>query len=377
MSLSQSSNLEQTKTPRITNLDFLRGVFIILALHQHFTYYVNMWYVDYFRDAIALTSTYKIHFPMIGQQVSCDSINQFLATILIPWVSQIYLTMASFNLAVRDRESFSQKMPAKLKTMGLIFLFFAAENFIVAPNFGQAISFYPIMLWMVVLGMLSLIYRFIGIAGVVALALLACLRFVIPVELLSDLAQETIRQTIHPGFEYDARLEYFIHSGCLGFIMGHIHYHKRRFAHSKDITIMFIGTMAMIVYAIFGDKFYVYADDILRTEHDLARTFTGMLYILGIQAFIISLFLLLERKKILLKVPIVNWVGTHSLLVFGLHRILFVRIIGPFFIFLGSLYGFTLGATIIDVYIYIAIALAICYAIKKFRLFEIIMQQKG
>ena len=375
--MSQSSNLEEIKTPRITNLDFLRGFFIILALDQHFTYYVNMWYIEYFRDAIALTSTYKVHFPMIGQQVASDVYNHFLAITFTPWVSQIYLTMAAFNLARRDQDSFTKELPSKLKMMGLIFLFFVAENFIVAPNFGQAISFYPIMLWMVVLGMLGVLYRYAGISGVVGLTLLSCIRFVVPVELLSDLFQDTVRQNLHPGFEYDARLEYFVLSGCLGFIMGHIHYHKRRFAHNKDMTFMIIGVLAMIVYFLFGDKFHVDMDDFLRTEHDLARTFTGMLYILGAQVFVISFFLWLERKKIQVKLPVVNWVGKNSLLIFGFHRILFVRIIAPFFVFLGSVYSFTLGASIGEIYLYVAITLLICYAVKKFRLFEIIMQQKG
>lgn len=376
MSLNLTNNLED-KSPRITNLDFLRGIFIILALDQHFTYYINMWYVEYFRDAIALTSTYKIHYPMIGQQVASDVYNHFLAIVFTPWVSQIYLTMAAFNLAKRNQEDFAKSLPGKLKMMGLIFLFFVAENFIVAPNFGQAISFYPIMLWMVVLCIIAIVYRYVGFGGVLGVTIFACMRFVLPMEMISDFFQDTIRNSLHPGFEYDARLEYFFLSGCLGFIMGYVHYHKRSYAHKKDLLFGIGGALLTLVYVFWGDKFVVDLDDFFRTEHDLAQTFSGTCYILGIQAIVISFFLWLEKKKVRIVVPVVNWVGTHSLLVFGLHRILFVRILAPIAIFIGSIAGFTLGASIWEIYIYVFITLAICYFIKKSRITDVVLQQKG
>lgn len=376
MSLNLTNNLEDN-SPRITNLDFLRGIFIILALDQHFTYYINMWYVEYFRDAVALTSTYKIHFPMIGQQVSSDYYNHLLAVIFTPWVSQIYLTMAAFNLAKRNQEDFAKTLPGKLKVMGLVFLFFVAENFIVAPNFGQAISFYPIMLWMVVLSIIAIVYRYVGFGGVLGITIFACMRFVLPMDMISNFFQDTIRETLHPGFEYDARLEYFILSGCLGFIMGYVHYHKRSYAHKKDLLFEIGGAFLVLIYCLWGDNFVVYYDDFFRTEHDLAQTFSGTCYILGIQAIVISFFLWLERKKVRINVPVVNWVGTHSLLVFGLHRILFVRILAPIAIFIGSIAGFTLGARIWEIYIYVFITLAICYFIKKSRITDVVLQQKG
>lgn len=365
------------KSPRLINLDFLRGLFIILALDQHFTYYINMWYVDYFRDAIALTTTYKIHFPLIGQQISTDTFNHWLAVTFTPWVSQIYLTMAAFNLAKRDQHEFAKTLPLKLKTMGLIFIFFVMENMIVAPNFGQAISFYPIMLWMVILGLIALIYRYLGISGVVGLTIFSLLRFIIPFEMLSSSFEDIIRSHFHPGFEYDARPEYFILSGCLGFLMGYVHFHKQSIAHKKDLLFGFIGTLLAVIYLLFGDKFTVDSADIFRTEHDLARSFSGTCYILGIQAIVISAFLWLERKHIRLKVPLITWVGQHSLLIFGLHRIFFVRMIAPVAVFLGSLFGFTLGASTLEIYLYISITLALCAFVKYSRITDLILLQKG
>lgn len=374
MSLKTNDNNELSS--RIVNLDFLRGFFILLALQQHFTYYINMWYVDYFRDTMALTSTYSVHFPMIGKQISSDTLNYWFAMVFTPWVSQVYLTMAAFNLAKKDQLSFGESLGARFKVFGLIFLYFVFENFIVAPNFGQAISFYPIMLWMVVLGALSLVYKFLGIRGVLVLTLLSCLRFIIPVELISDFFESMVRSTIHPGYEYDARLEYFILSGCLGFIMGYVHYHLPMYKHKKDFLFAGMGLLLVLIYILIGDKFVMYRDDFFRTEHDLARTFSGTAYVLGIQAIVISAFLWLERKKIIFNIPLLNWMGVYSLMIFALHRILFVKVIAPTSVMFGSLFGRVLTASTLEIYIYIFITLALCYFVRVSPLSDIILQKR-
>jgi len=374
--MSLKKNNSDELRPRLVNLDFLRGLFIILALDQHFTYYINMWYVDYFRDTMALTSTYAVHFPMIGKQVSSDYFNHLLAIIFTPWVSQIYLTMAAFNLAQKDQLTFGTEIGNKFKIFGMILLYFILENFIVAPNTGQAISFYPIMLWMVILGLISLVYNYVGIRGVLIFTLLALLRFVIPVEYLSDFFEEVIQGRIHPGFEYDARFEYFVLSGCLGFVMGYVHYHMPLYKHKKDLLFAGFGALLVLIYVLIGDTFVVPYDDFFRTEHDLARTFSGTTYIIGIQAIVISAFLWLEKKNIKMNISLINWVGVYSLMIFALHRILFVKLIAPVSIMIGNLTGRTLGASIIEIYIYVFITLGICYFIKKSPLSDIVLQRK-
>jgi hypothetical protein len=374
--MSLKKNNSDELRPRLVNLDFLRGLFIILALDQHFTYYINMWYVDYFRDTMALTSTYAVHFPMIGKQISSDYFNHLLAIIFTPWVSQIYLTMAAFNLAQKDQLTFGIEIGNKFKIFGMILLYFILENFIVAPNSGQAISFYPIMLWMVILGFISLIYNYVGIRGVLIFTLLTLLRFVIPVEYLSDFFEEVIQGRIHPGFEYDARFEYFVLSGCLGFIMGYVHYHMPLYKHKKDLLFAGLGALLVLIYVLIGDTFVVPYDDFFRTEHDLARTFSGTAYIIGIQAIVISAFLWLEKKNIKMNIPLINWVGIYSLMIFALHRILFVKLIAPISIMIGSLTGRTLGASIVEIYIYVFITLGICYFINKSPISDIVLQRK-
>lgn len=374
--MSLKTNNNDVLSSRIVNLDFLRGFFVILALHQHFTYYMNMWYVDFFRDSIALSSTYAIHAKMIGTQLLSGDATYWFAYLFTPWVSQIYLTMSAFNLAKKSQEDFGAGLSGKFKIYGFIFLYFIFENFIVAPNTGQAISFYPIMLWMVVLCILSVIYNYMGIKGIAVLTLLSFSIFVVPIELISDFFEEIIRTRIHPGYEYDARLEYFILSGCLGFIMGYVHYHLPNYKQKKDLMFIVIGLALVLIYALAGDPFVVYQSDLFRTEHDLARTFTGTAYILGIQAIIISTFLWLERKKIYLRAPIITWVGINSLLVFALHRIFFVKLIAPVSTLIASLSGRTMSANIIDIYVYIFITLGLCYFVKVTPIADIILQKR-
>jgi hypothetical protein len=258
----------------------------------------------------------------------------------------------------------------------MIFLYFIVENFIVAPNTGQAISFYPIMLWMVVLGLLSVVYNYLGIRGVLVFTLLSLLRFIVPVEYLSDFFEEIIQGRMHPGFEYDARFEYFVLSGCLGFIMGYVHYHMPLYKHRKDLLFTAVGALLILVYVLIGDAFSVPYDDFFRTEHDLARTFSGTAYIIGIQAIVISAFLWLEKKNIKFNVPLINWVGIYSLMIFALHRILFVKLIAPVSIMIGSITGRTLGASIIEIYIYVFITLSICYFVNVSPISNIVLQRK-
>lgn len=374
--MSLKINNRDDSRPRIVNLDFLRGIFIILALNQHFTYYINMWYVDYFRDTMALTTTYAVHFPMIGKQIASDVYNHWLAIVFTPWVSQIYLTMSAFNLAKKNQIIFGEEMSGKFKMFGLIFLYFVLENFLVAPNLGQAISFYPIMLWMVILVIISLVYKFLGIKGILALTLLSMLRFVIPIEMVSDFFEMIIKTNVHPGFEYDARFEYFILSGLLGFIMGYVHFHQPNLRHRKDYMFMGFGLVLVLIYAAIGDKFTVPYDDFFMTEHDLARTFSGTAYIIGIQAILISFFLWLEKRNIKLNVPLINWVGIYSLMIFALHRIFFVKLIAPISVMVGSITGRTIGASIIEIYIYIFITLGLCYFVKTSPISDIILQKR-
>ena len=373
MSLSKRNSNELRE--RIVNLDFLRGFFIILALNQHFAYYLNMWYVEYFRDSLALSSTYAVHFSMIGKNLAVDKVSYWLAIIFTPWVSQVYLTMAAFNLGKYSQDDLKNDNNKKFKIYLLILLFFIGENLIVAPNLGQGLSFYPIMLWMLVLSILNLVYRYLGITGILILATFSLLRFMIPIELISDFFEELVQAKVHPGFEYDAKIEYFILSGCLGFLIGHIYYFKYKYLRFNYKMFIPVGVALSLPHLLWGIPFQVNPSDVFASEHDLSRTFLGTLFILGVQAIVIPLFLWLEENQIKINIRLVNWIGINSILIFAFHRIIFVKVIAPISTLVHAMMNEVLSASTAVIYLYIAITILICYVLQKSPLLNVIVKK--
>jgi hypothetical protein len=159
--------------------------------------------------------------------------------------------------------------------------------------------------------------------------------------------------------------------------MGYFHYHANHFKKVKNQYFMMFGTVLVLVYAKFGEPFSIMRDDVFMTEHDLASTFTGTLYILGVQAIVISAFLWLEDRNVKFKIPVVSWIGINSILIFALHRILFVRIIAPVSVMVGSIVGRTLTPTFLELYTYIIITLVICYLIKVSKISELILKNNS
>jgi hypothetical protein len=371
--LSQN-NLDER--PKITNFDFLLGFFVILAMDEHFTYYLNWWYIDFFKEFPALRATYQIHLPMLEKNLQTDHLNAMLGNIFIPWVSQIYLSLAAFKLAGKDSGILNQNLFSRLKIYLLIILVFIFENFFVAPDFGQAISIYPITIWMIILTLLTFIYAKFDIKGIVFILIISLCRWFTPIDEWSDFFQLIMIKNIHPGFEYDARIEYFLTSGCLGFILGYIYYHKEQIKEKFFISAILMGLLLASTFFLSGGSFYSDPTNSLSNEHELTRTFQGSIYIWGMIVLVISLMTTLEMKNIKINLPIINWVGKNSLTIFGTHRILFLKIIMPISMFIGAMSGRTIGASTIEIYIYIAFSIALGWILQKLKLHRIIFPQK-
>lgn len=367
--------INEKDSKRIVNLDFLRGLFIILAMNQHFAYYLNMWYVEYFRDSIALGTTYQSHLEMIGKNLPIDVVTYWLAKIFTPWVSQIYLTMAAFNLGKYSQDEMKNNINEKIKTHMLILTFFIAENLIVAPNLGQGISIYPIMLWMIILTILSLAFRFFGVAGIVCVAFVSMFRFIIPIELISGFFEHLIKYKIHPGFEYDAKVEYFILSGCMGYLIGHVYYFKNNYRSINYKIFILLGFLFSAPYLFWGNSFEINIVDVFATEHSLSRSMLGSFFILGVQALVISAFLWLEERQVRFNIRVINWIGINSILVFAFHRIIFVKIIAPLSTLIHAMMNERLSASTIMIYIYISLTVLICYLLQRSPILKVILKK--
>jgi hypothetical protein len=360
---------------RIVNFDLLRGFFIFLALWQHFGQYLNIWYVDFFREAGVLEKNYLSHKHMLGYNLPCDLFSHWAAWFFTPWVSQVYLTLAAFNLAKRNQEDFKSVFKNKLKIFGLLYFFFVMENLIVAPNFGEGISFYPIMSWMVILTLIAVSFRYFGIKGVVSLFALSFVKWVLPDSFFEGAGFEFwMQENIHAQYEFDAQVDYFLSSGCMGFILGWVYHHKEEWGFKRELWQSVVGFLLFMIWVIWGEKFTVNFMDVFETEHDLAEEFLGLLSILGVQLMVLSSFLFIEKKGLQLKIPLLHWIGVNSLTIFAFHRIVYVCFLVPFMMIIANLMKTSLINTWYIHWINILIVCCFTWVIQKTQLHKLVVR---
>jgi hypothetical protein len=365
---------ENQQSFRLVNLDTLRGLFIFLALLEHFTYFVNYLYIDFFKDAIAFNnSPYYIYKFLDGKHMPASGVLVTLYKYLGFWIEHIFLTLAAFNLAKYSQSELNTALKGKLKLFVVLFFIFLAENFMVARHFGEAISIYPIMSWFVILGLLSFIYSKLGSGGVATLLIAGLLLLFNPVGPIWEVSlelEEWAQAFIHPEIEYNAKLEYFIPSACMGFFLGHVHYQKKLWSRYKDFAFLVGGLLLSLFFFKYGNFPKVNPRDIFEYEYVLAKSGVGMTGILGIQMFVISLVLYLEKIKINPTIPLINWIGKYSLLVFLFHRVFFVHLYVPLRIFIGAHISYPLTNTFTEQFIGISFCVGLTYLVKNGRIFK-------
>lgn len=361
---------------RLKNFDFLLGFFVILAMDEHFTYYLNWWYVEFFKEFPALKTIYQSHYSSIGKNLTTDNFNTMIGIIFIPWVSQIYLALTTFKLAAKSKGALKSGLRDRLKVLALIALVFIIENFLVAPNFGEAISIYPIVMWMTVLAILTTVFALWDYKGIIFVLIIG---LIIPFYFLPDVStyfQHWMAINVHPEFEYDARLEYFLASGCIGFLLGYCYFNFYEKIEKIFLMTIGLGILFVLFYFKSNSRFDINPSSSLDNEHQLAQSVGGLLYIWGMILIVLSAFALLEKKKIHIKIPIINWVGENSLTVFGLHRIVFIRIIIPISMFIMAMMGKSLGAGTIEIFTYILLTIGFAYMVSRLKLYRVIFPSK-
>jgi hypothetical protein len=224
---------------------------------------------------------------------------------------------------------------------------------------------------MIIMSLIAILYRYFGIKSIVVLGIISLFRFFMKESNIGDEIQLWGQSHIHPSFEYDARLEYFLTSGCVGFLLGFIHYHVIEWKSFKDYVGIAIGSILFIIWYIYGEPVVLIHTNAFAREHDWAVSPSGYCLIIGLQVLVISLFLKLEQKNVTFNWPIINWVGMNSILVFALHRVLFVKVIAPIIVLIGSMIGRTITAHWIEMYSYTFITIGLCWLIKKYKLHNV------
>lgn len=361
--------------PRLVNLDFLRGVFIFLALYQHYTVFINYWFVHYFKEQKFTNEFYSIFEGMMGVRIPADDLSVNFAWFFTTWVSQIYLTLAAFNLSTRTQEEFKKVYFTKLKLFAIIFLFFMIESFVVAPNLGFALSITPIMTWMVVLTLLAVIFRYFGEKGVLLLLAFSFVRWLTPMHFSLSIDFEVWMQNwIHPDFEYDARIEYFLTSGCLGFLLGRLYYGHQH-GQKLLLSILPLGLLLALPWLIWGDPYTINRMNLFETEHQLAKDFLGSIYIYGVQLFLIPFFIIMEGRGVVFRIPFFHWLGVNSLTVFAFHRIYFIFIGGPLWAYLVAVvFDSPLSHQSVIIWFNIAICALFCLIFQKTKMAQILLR---
>jgi hypothetical protein len=360
---------------RLLYLDVLRGFFVFLALSQHYSGYINYWMVYYFRESReTIEHYYPSFFDYVGVRIPIDTYSYWLSMIFTPWVTHVYLALAALNLAKRKDLDFDLHYFNKIKIFTVLFLFFFFENFTVALNLGDALSFYPLMAWMVILVLIATAYRLARLKGVIALMVLNYCRFLIPDSwALTDQGISFFQYWIHPDFNYESRIEYFLESGCLGFLIGYQLYHgrlSRYYFHSICISLIVI-----IAWYFWGPAIIMERLDVYATEHDLAKDWLGMLYLLSIQYLVITGFLYLEGRGFILKLRLFQWIGVSSLLIFGLHRVFFVHIAGPIWAWVrGVWFELPPMHNLFEVWFIIGVFLILCRLIQKSQILQFLQR---
>lgn len=364
----------QKQNERIIWFDVVRGLFIFLALWHHYAQDVLVWYMDYFKERDLLSSLHSVHQMMIGQKNIPTEFGVKYGAIFVPWVNQIYLTMAAFNLASRNQAEFSKVWLGKLYVFALLFLFFLGEKFIIAKNLGEALALYPIMSWMVILSIISVLFRFMGIAGVIFLFVLAMSQWILP---LGDFNLEVwLQQNFHPYMNLDASINFFAASGAMGFMLGYLYYHKPDLLGKFQwVKLAFIGVIMFAIGNYLSEPFFFDKNDLYSTEHAKASTFMGTVEILGIQIAVLASMLLLHFRKIKPRgLKLMEWVGINSLAIFAFHRIFFIHMWMPLVVYYCSVTGQIIPNTTPFLWFSIAMEFAFVWFLMKTKMLRIIMR---
>lgn len=364
-----------TDHKRLNNLDMLKGYFILLALYQHFCFFTNLWFTNYFNEWELSSTVFKFFDHMYDNVLPVTTANTWLHRWFTPWVSQVYLMLAAFNLSMRDRESFKKTYFGKLQIFGTLFLFFLCENFVMARSFGDALALYPLLTWMIVLSIIATLYRFFGVKGVIVAFILHLSKWWIPVDNWTIAFESWVVNNVHPSYYIDARIDHFFGSGCLGFIYGHMYYHCK-LNNTKQYFIPFtVGAALALQWRLWGPKFYIDVENVLATEHLATDSISGTFGVWGIQLYVVSFFLYIEQiRNISIKAPLLNWVGKHSLTVFGIHRVFFVFILMPIIIWFHAKFEITLINSLPFIWLCVFTTVAFGWFIRKIKMHEILFK---
>ncbi len=342
-----NANNHSLTTGRIHALDFLRGLYIILAMIQHYTGVLN--------GALGLRP---------------DSFIQWLFYNLTPSGDHLFLALAAFNIGKRAPQHYRKVYWGKMGIYASLFVFFFFEAFFRTYDLGQALTWSPLLTWMVVLMLLATIHRLFGWVGVLCLFLLQMTFWAMPMDSLAQSVNHYVRESLQlMTFQYESRIDYFIGSGCVGYLLGCYHHHGRSIDPlPKHLLSTLVGLLFTVPFWLYGQYWVLNLDSVWENEYLVASQFVGIMYIWGVQVSAIAFAILLERFGVPMKIPIFDWCGRFSFLVFAVHYAFFFNVMLPLRVLVAKLYELPLQCTIEEMCFYMAGTILFSYFLQRSRL---------
>jgi hypothetical protein len=299
------------KATRLQSLDVLRGMFLSFAMWQYYSYFSDNWYSEF------SSHLHGTAFPVTPG-------GRFFSILFTPWVSQVYVFLACVNLNLSARTPLAQRQRKWLAYALLMIL----EGFLVWPKWGDKLTPPAVVmgiLTMFIVSALGKIWHWKGVALALVLVCLTYDHWLIP---LGD-DFESLVQAVSGSetWEYNARLEYFIGTGLLGYLVGI--WLRERTLRKIEILIG-VSLLGLVPWLLWGQSYYLPTYDIFGNEYRLSRDLLDLSGLWAIILLTVSVFIYLEMRRFSFKFakPLI-WISVHTWVIFAVHRLLYVYLYGP------------------------------------------------
>jgi hypothetical protein len=369
--------------------DLLRGFIVTLACLEHFGVILNEWYRNYFDinhiyslwNDPQIVEIYNIHEKFLGKILPVDQLFLDISVWFIPWLTHLFIALSGFNLARKSSQQVRSSLTPYLKGCIVLGSVFYLEGLMVAPNFGQGIALYPITIWFFILGIASTLYAFTGLKGVkISFLVMFFIKMGESFSIYKIPHPDQLLEMIHPWAQQSSNpLNYLI--DCLwGILLGKYLFSLGNLRNKAKLFVLFLFVLSLAFIYNFYIKslFVVNPYSVTQFDEVLSAHLFGTIFILVICALILWIVYEFRNQKTCSIFNLFKWIGVNSLGIFLIHRILFIKILAPIRLHIGSYFGLPMTNHLIElVFCYMPATLICFWILKEIRFFgKLIIRDK-
>jgi hypothetical protein len=358
--------------------DVVRGFIIVLACLEHFGAALNTWYITTFDPSQIVNlwqnpkevSLYLFHSSWLGHPLPVDRLMSTVCIALTPWLTHLFIALSGYNLARTSRVDHQSSYATKLKLFAFLFFLFVAENQIISPNFGMGLALFPVSVWFLILSVLLIMDVMLSLKWIMAIFLFSVfLNLTLAVQGRDLHLFNTMIEWIHPWAHGSTEPLNFFPDAILGFILGRSFGQIKGTISSKKKNILISGVIVFTLVAFYfcKDSFKIDPEMLFAYDDILFYKPSGQLFILGI---LTSCLILIDKFQNL-RIPTffrpLIWVSLHSLGIFFIHRIVFIKLLAPLRLHLGSYFSIPMTNSSIELLIYLGITLLVYKFVHRFK----------